>query len=452
VRRRAALLATSLLAATAFAPHDAQATETVVGAAANTFVPANVTVDQGSALTFANTDAAPHNVVADATKRGGPLFTSTTVTTGQTATVNGVGKLTPGTYTFHCSVHPQMHGSLAVTDGSGPVVAATPTGANVPTPTSVTFHDSALYVTSYAGNAVFKLDVLPGGALGAPATYATGLSSPLGTAFGPDGTMYVTDSHQPTDSDRPLGRIWAVPPTGGTPKVVVDGLPNGRHNTNGMAVLNNRLYVANGNSTDDGVTGGPAEQPLSGAVLSYALPIKRGAKPTVEARGLRNVYDVAFRPGSKDLWFPTNGPDALDPYGEDLLHRADVSKATADFGFPACVYKAGPVKGQNPKVATRCGARVSAPAQALGLHVSADGVAFGTGGVWGNDLYIAEYGSNDPSLAGHRVVRVPITGAKAGVPQDVVVGPAPLDVAFGPDGMYVVDFDSGSILLLRAVG
>jgi plastocyanin len=449
MRRLAALLAATLAAAVA--PITAHATDQVVAAAANTFLPSSISVGKGSGLTFVNTDAAPHNVVADATKPGGPLFASTTVTTGQSATVDGVAALKPGTYTFHCSVHPQMHGSLAVTDGTGPVIAATPTGASVPTPTSATFHEGALYVTSYAGNAVFKLDVLPGGALAAPVSYASGFSSPLGTAFGPDGTMYVSDSHQPATSERPLGRIWAVPKGGGTAKTIVDGLPNGRHNTNGLAVLDGRLYVTNGSSTDDGVSGGPAEQPLSGTVLSYALPIKPGAKPTVEARGLRNPYDVVFRPGSHDLWFPTNGPDTLDPYGEDLLHRADVRKGTYDFGFPACVYKAGLVQGQNPAIRNRCGTRVSKPSQTLGLHVSADGAAFGTGGVWARDLYVAEYGSNDPSLAGHRVVRIPIDGAKAGVPQDVVVGPAPLDVAFGPDGLYVVDFDSGAILLLRAV-
>ncbi len=41
---------------------------------------------------------------------------------------------------------------------------------------------------------------------------------------------------------------------------------------------------------------------------------------------------------------------------------------------------------------------------------------------------------------------------RAQPPVDVVVGPAPLDLAFGPDGLYVADFDSGAITLLRAVG
>lgn len=441
MRRAATLLLACLL--TAPVPV-ARAADATVAAAGNQFAPSGVSVSAGGALTFVNTDVAPHDVVADAATARGPLFRSTTVTTGQSAAVVGVSKLGPGTYTFHCSLHPQMHGALTVTGGSGPTIVATPSGASVPLPTSLAYRDGSLYVTSYAAGSVLKLTVLPGGALAAPATYAQGFAAPLGIAFGPDGTMYVTDSHQP--GDRPLGEIYAVPPGGGMPRLVVDGLPNGRHNTNGMAVLGNRLYVANGSSTDDGVNGGPPEQPLSGTVLSYALPIKPGAKPTVEAKGLRNVFDVAFAPGTRDLWFPSNGPDALAPYGEDLLHRADVTKSTYDFGFPACVYKAGLV----PR--TPCGPRVAKPAAALGLHVSADGIAFGTGGAWGHDIYVAEYGSNDPSLSGHRVVRIPVTGTKAGVPQDVVVGPAPLDVAFGPDGLYVADFDSGTILLLRAVG
>jgi glucose/arabinose dehydrogenase len=447
MRVPSALLAALL--ALGVGPVQARATDQVVSAAANTFLPASVMIDRGARLTFANGDLAPHNVVADATTRRGPLFFSATVTAGQTADVQGVSALAPATYTFHCSVHPQMHGSLTVTGGTGVAVAAVPTGGNVPTATSAVVRDGGLYVTSYVANAVLRLPILPGGLLGPAATYATGFSSPLGLAFAPDGWLYVTDSHQAADGST-VGRISTVQPGGGPVKVLVDNLPNGRHNTNGLAIRGGRLYVANGSSTDDGVHGGAAERPLSGTVLSYALPIHPGAKPTVEVRGLRNVYDLAFR--GSELWFASNGPDELDPYGEDLLHRADVARKTADFGFPACVYKAGLVRGQNPNVTTRCTSKYAAPARALGLHVSADGVAFGTGGVWGGDLYVAEYGSNDPSLAGHRVVRIPVVNGKAGVPQDVVVGPAPLDVAFGPDGLYVLDFDSGAILLLKPVG
>jgi glucose/arabinose dehydrogenase/plastocyanin len=449
---RTALVAAALLASLLPATQST-ATDSVVSAAANTFTPANVSVTEGGKLTFANADAVPHNVVSDAKgKTGGNLFRSTVVSIGETADVQGVEKLKKGAYPFYCSLHPFMRGTLTVNARSGaPTLVPTHTGQSVPTPTSVTYFNGALYVTSYAAGTVTELTILPGGLLSAGTPFATGFDSPLGVAFGPDGTMYVADSHD--GPDRRLGRVWSV--KNGQKAVVIDGLPNGRHNTNNLAVHNGRLYVTNGNATDDGnaANGADPEAPLSGTILSYALPVKLTSKPTVEVRGLRNVYDLAFRPGTNEAWFPTNGPDALDPLGVDLLHKTDVTKATADYGFPACVYADGkngaPVgPTQSPAYqAAKCRPNAK-PVRSLGLHVSANGVAFGPGGVWGNDLYIAEYGSNSPSLQGHRVVRVSPSG---GAPQDVVLGSAPLDLTFGPDGLYVVDFASGAITLLRAV-
>lgn len=443
---RAALLAAATLAAALVTP--THAADGVVSAIGNRFVNGDVTITQGAKLTFANADVAPHNVVAEATNKNGPIFASGVATIGQSVEVKGVERLAPSTYTFICTLHPSMRGTLTVTKTSSPAtIAPVPTGASVPTPTSIAVHNGAVYVASYAAGSVVSMPILPGGALGPATPYATGFSSPLGIAFGPDGTLYVADSH--TQGNATVGRVWAS--KGGVNTVVVDGLPNGRHNTNGLVVRGNRLYVANGNSTDDGVSGGAPERPLSGTVLSYALPVRKNAKPTVESRGLRNPYDIAFRPGTNELWFPTNGPDSLDPYGEDLLHKVDVTKGTNDFGFPACVYKAPLERGQNTAVAQPCRQNVANPELALGLHVSANGIAFGPGGAWGNDAYVAEYGSNVPSGAGHRVVRVPIVNGRAQAPVDVLVGPSPLDLAFGPDGLYVADFATGTITLLRAV-
>lgn len=449
--RRAAVLAAVLLASVL--QTQGNAADAVITAAGNTFAPANVSVTQGAKLTFANADVAPHNVVSDATTRtGAAVFRSNVVSAGETTDVKGVDKLREGAYPFYCSLHPSMRGTLNVTPRTTPpAIVATPTGQSVATPTAVTYFNGALYVTSYAAGTVTELTILPGGMLSAGTPFATGFEMPLGIAFEPDGTMYVADSHDgPT---RRLGRVWAV--KDGQKRVVVDGLPNGRHNTNNLAIHKGRLYVTNGNSTDDGnATGGQdPETPLTGTILSYKLPVTVASRPTVEVKGLRNVYDLAFRPGTNEAWFATNGPDAMDPLGEDLLHRADVSKATADYDFPACVYSGGPNAKpvgptQSPTYKAKKCRPTAKPVLALGLHVSANGVAFGPGGVWGNDLYIAEYGSNSPSAQGHKVVRVPLGG---GPPQDVVLGSSPLDLAFGPDGLYVADFASGAITLLRVV-
>ncbi|HUQ39555.1 MAG TPA: hypothetical protein VM030_05330, partial [Acidimicrobiales bacterium] len=278
-------------------------------------------------------------------------------------------------------------------------------------------------------------------------------------------------SHTPAGSDRPVGRVWALPPTGGAAatvgRVVIDNLPNGRHNTNGMAIHRGRLYIANGNATDDGATGGFPELPLNGTLLSIpvgARGLDAARNPPqlqVEARGMRNVYDVAFRPGSDEAWMPTNGPDALEPFGEDLLHMVDVRGPTADMGFPGCVYTAsaeGPKFAQNPAVAktTPCNPRHRRPEQLLGLHVSADGLAFGPDDAsWGGDLYIAEFGNLfGTEVTGHKIVRVPMTGGRSSPPVDVARGAGPLDVTFGPagTGLYVADYASQQISLIRAVG
>jgi glucose/arabinose dehydrogenase len=136
-------------------------------------------------------------------------------------------------------------------------------------------------------------------------------------------------------------------------------------------------------------------------------------------------------------------------------------RLVTDFGFPGCVYAAGPngavlmAQNANPAVTDPCGTDHTRPEALLGLHVSANGLAFGPNdSFWNGDLFIAEYGNNPgSSFGGHKVVRVPIDAdGRAGAPVDVVVGVAPLDLAFGPPGtgLYVADFVTGLITLLRA--
>lgn len=467
VRTVRALAALALVAGLAGAtPHAAAAAHTVTSAG-YLYLPTDLTIARGDTVDLLNVDPVPHNITSDGSTRSGALlFSSDNADAGERVTVRGVDKLAPGRYGYFCTLHEDMRGSILVTEGGGPLPAApqwvvTPTGASVPSPTSITFFDGAFYVTSFAANDVTRLPVQAAGLLGPPQQYATGFDQPLGVAFAPDGTMFVADSHA-VGTGR-VGRVWALPKGGGAAgsvgKVVVDGLPNGRHNTNNLAVHRGRLYITNGNSTDDGVAGGPPEKPLSGTVLSVpltarGLAAKAGPALVVESRGLRNPYDVTFRPGTSEMWFATNGPDALDPYGEDLLHVVDVRGPVADYGFPACIYDARLTPGRNPAVDKPCKHRK--PVLALGLHVSANGLAFGPETApWDGDLFVAEFGNNPgESNAGHKIVRVPVTGGKAGPPQDVLTLPSPLDVAFGPPGtgLYVADFGTGQILLLRSEG
>jgi plastocyanin len=67
-----------------------------------------LTVAPGASITVMNKDGVEHTVTADSA--GG---FDVTVPPGGSATF--AAPSTPGTYAFHCSVHPQMkHGSLVV--------------------------------------------------------------------------------------------------------------------------------------------------------------------------------------------------------------------------------------------------------------------------------------------------------------------------------------------------
>jgi polyvinyl alcohol dehydrogenase (cytochrome) len=70
----------------------------------------------GGQLNFTNLDVVQHDVTADQTDASGrPLFHSDLIGLGETAPVQGVDRLKSGqSYTFHCSVHPGMHGTLIV--------------------------------------------------------------------------------------------------------------------------------------------------------------------------------------------------------------------------------------------------------------------------------------------------------------------------------------------------
>jgi plastocyanin len=65
-----------------------------------------LTVRPGQKVTVVNADGAPHTVTAD---RGG---FDVTVAGGSSATLTAPAK--PGSYPFHCAIHPQMHGTLIV--------------------------------------------------------------------------------------------------------------------------------------------------------------------------------------------------------------------------------------------------------------------------------------------------------------------------------------------------
>ena len=79
------------------------------------FAPPTIVLPQGSTLTFVNADSMTHDIAAEDERKGEPLFKAAyTSGGGNTAEVEGVEKLKPGTYPFICSLHSQMQGELRI--------------------------------------------------------------------------------------------------------------------------------------------------------------------------------------------------------------------------------------------------------------------------------------------------------------------------------------------------
>ena len=75
------------------------------------FSPSSITIRQGDSVTWTNKDNVQHTVISDS----GSELSSGIIQPGQTYshTFN-----TPGTYTYHCNIHPMMTGTIIVTVSS----------------------------------------------------------------------------------------------------------------------------------------------------------------------------------------------------------------------------------------------------------------------------------------------------------------------------------------------
>lgn len=103
--------ATSAPAATATTPANAT-TVKITGASGNfSFQPASVTIKVGSAVTWVNNSNVPHTATSDS--GSAVSWDSSAISTGGGSYSFTFTK--PGTYAYHCSFHPFMHGVIVVT-------------------------------------------------------------------------------------------------------------------------------------------------------------------------------------------------------------------------------------------------------------------------------------------------------------------------------------------------
>lgn len=133
-------------------------------------LPASVTA--GDTITWTNKDSAPHTVTSDTAG----VF-NVSVPAGQSANLTAPAA---GTYTFHCSIHPNMTATLVV------AAAGTPATATTTTPgASATARATGTSTT--AGSAGTSATVAPG----APSTGNSGASDTGSGSYSSDNLLLL---------------------------------------------------------------------------------------------------------------------------------------------------------------------------------------------------------------------------------------------------------------------
>ena len=251
------------------------------------------------------------------------------------------------------------------------------------------------------------------------------------------GELYVSHvTPYATRADRHTGRVVAFSGFDGRRfarrRVVVDGLPTGRHRVDSLAAgPGGRLYLGVGSEHD----AQRSEHRRSGTVVSFRPD---GGGLRVEARGLRNPYGLAFIPGTARLLVSEHGRDDLGPsQPPEEVNLVRTRGPARWYGFPECWGQGG---------AACRGAR--APLARLRAHSAPGAVAVARRfGRFGRSAFVARFGSSfDANPSGGDVVRIALDGRARVRRFATGIGRfEPLGLAFGGGALYVSRWSSGRI-------
>ena len=225
---------------------------------------------------------------------------------------------------------------------------------------------------------------------------ASGLDQPNGVAMR-NGALYVATQSRLLRFDDIEKHLDAPP----APVVVKADLPNPRAGHTWKVIgfgPDDMLYMT---------VGAPCNVCTSPPMVSAIVRMRPdGSDMQAFAEGIRNSVGFDWHPVTRDLWFTDNGRDGLgDDAPDDELNVAP--KAGLHFGFPFCHQGDLP----DPQFgAERACSTAEPPAQKLGAHVAAVGLAFYTGSMfpasYRNAAIIAQHGSWNRNAApgGYRVM------------------------------------------------
>jgi len=241
-------------------------------------------------------------------------------------------------------------------------------------------------------------------------------------------------------------------------KVVVSDLPGGRGHSTRTVIFGSdgQMYVSVGSSCNVCLEDDPRR-----AAISVYPP--EGGEGRVYAEGLRNAVGLAVNPWTGSLWATNNGRDRM---GDDIPpETVYVVRDGADYGWPRC--HAGDILDPDFGEPGSCEA-VADPAVEMQAHSAPLGIAFYDAEQfppeYRRNAYVAFHGSWDRTIpTGYKVVRVPVEGDQAvGQVEDFATGwlqpdgsvrGRPVGVTLGADGsLYVSDDQAGLIYRISYEG
>ena len=286
--------------------------------------------------------------------------------------------------------------------------------------------DGRIYISEQGGSVYWIRDADGDGLFEQHVRFASGFKTITGIMVAPDGTLYVSST----------GRITTVRDTdadgvGDDSQVLIDDLPTGRHQNNGLAIgPDGMLYITDGSTCDDC----NEDDPFSATILQANID---GSGLRVYARGLRNPYDLTFD-GQGRLWATDNGSDAPCATIDELNQIVD----GGDYGWPYGDDGCDPYNDGIP------------PSGDLLLHSASTGIAFYDGAqfpaAYAGSLFITLWGGTMRPAAAPALLRATIQEGSgpplAATIEEFATGiESPIDIAVDRDGtLLVLDYASAS--------
>ncbi|QJD94767.1 sorbosone dehydrogenase family protein [Mucilaginibacter robiniae] len=257
--------------------------------------------------------------------------------------------------------------------------------------------------------------------------------------------------------------LWRYPYTPGATHITAKGqqimkLPAGGYNNHWTRNIiadkdSSKIYVSVGSGSN------VAEHGMANEVRRANVLVINpdGSGEKIYASGLRNPAGISFQPGTGVLWASVNERDKLgDMLVPDYLTSV---KPGGFYGWPYAYWGPHPdprLKGARMDLVKK----TIVPDVSLGSHTASLGLTFYNGNKFPqryvNGAFIGQHGSwNSSKLVGYKVVFVPFSNGKPGLPEDFLTGfianldkkevhGRPVGVAVAKDGALLVADDSGN--------